>query len=87
MRGVWRQLADFEPPVRCKDKAGLAVLETGANPEEMDLVVDALDANHASLSNNADNLPKVRASVCFMVMVTDPDGNSLWIHKRKSGRG
>jgi hypothetical protein len=31
------------------------------NPEEMDLVVDALDANHASLPNNADNLPKVRA--------------------------
>ena len=25
--------------------------------------------------------------VCFMVMVTDPDGNSLWIHKRKPGRG
>ena len=23
------------------------------------------------------------SSVCFMVMVTDPDGNSLWIHKRK----
>jgi hypothetical protein len=31
VRGVWRQLAGFEPPVRCKDKAGLAVLETGAN--------------------------------------------------------
>ena len=27
------------------------------------------------------------SSVCFMVMVTDPDGNSLWIHKRKPGRG
>ena len=25
--------------------------------------------------------------VCFMVMVTDPDGNSLWIHQRKPGRG
>lgn len=27
------------------------------------------------------------SSVCFMAMVTDPDGNSLWIHKRKPGRG
>ena len=27
------------------------------------------------------------SSVCHMGMVTDPDGNSLWIHKRKPGRG
>ena len=26
-------------------------------------------------------------SVCSMSMVIDPDGNSLWIHKRKPGRG
>ena len=25
------------------------------------------------------------SSVCFMAMVTDPDGNSLFIHQRKSG--
>jgi catechol 2,3-dioxygenase-like lactoylglutathione lyase family enzyme len=27
------------------------------------------------------------STVCFMAMVTDPDGNSLWIHKRKPERG
>ena len=27
------------------------------------------------------------SSVCHMAMITDPDGNSLWIHKRKPGRG
>ena len=27
------------------------------------------------------------SSICFMAMVTDPDGNSLWIHKRKPEKG
>jgi predicted enzyme related to lactoylglutathione lyase len=26
------------------------------------------------------------SSVCFMAMILDPDGNSIWIHKRKPGR-
>ena len=29
----------------------------------------------------------LESSVCLMAMVTDPDGNSMWIHKRKPGRG
>ena len=31
------------------------------NPEEMDLVVNALNENHASLANSADNLSKIQA--------------------------
>jgi phage/plasmid primase-like uncharacterized protein len=38
-----------------------ATMKLGLNPEERHLDVDTLDANHVSLANTRDNLPKVQA--------------------------
>jgi catechol 2,3-dioxygenase-like lactoylglutathione lyase family enzyme len=52
------------------------------------LEVESFDDTVAMLK--AKDVPFVdgphESSVCFMALVTDPDGNSLWIHQRKLGR-
>jgi predicted enzyme related to lactoylglutathione lyase len=52
------------------------------------LEVENFDATVASLKDKG--VPFVdgpfESSLCFMAMITDPDGNSIWIHKRKPNR-
>jgi predicted enzyme related to lactoylglutathione lyase len=33
------------------------------------------------------HMEPMETPVCFMAVITDPDGNSLFIHKRKPGHG
>ncbi|WOO42225.1 VOC family protein [Rubellicoccus peritrichatus] len=58
---------------------------SGASGPSAALEVDDFDAAMAHLKQEGVNiiLEKLETPVCFMGLITDPDGNGLTIHKRK----
>jgi predicted enzyme related to lactoylglutathione lyase len=64
--------ADFKPT---SDGCAVAL-----EVEDFDAAVQALQAAGAKI-----NMEPIETPVCHMLMISDPDGNPLIIHKRKPG--
>jgi predicted enzyme related to lactoylglutathione lyase len=67
-------ISDYWKPAAATAMGPIAALEVA----DFDATVDRLKSNGVTVIEGP-----YEASGCFMVMVADPDGNSLWIHRRK----
>jgi predicted enzyme related to lactoylglutathione lyase len=66
-------ISDYWKPGAEPKTGPVAALEVGDYEKTMGLLKE----------NGVTIIEECESSVCFMSMVADPDGNSLWIHKRK----